>query len=372
MRAPAAGRYNFWMGIWGDVVDIRDKFAGVVLGTAIGDALGYPVEFMSVEEIKRRFGPAGVTTLHPVRVGPHGARMESLYSDDTQMFRAVCEGLIRAGPTASLDTAAEEVAEEIVAWAFGSENNRSPGGSCMHGANNLRQNYAWRMAGQHNGGGCGAAMRSMAYGLWHWDDPVEAAYWAGEHALMTHRSPMAQASAAAVAAGIAMGVMGGPPDAVVAAMVEGANGYDAATARMLLQAREDAGHPSTPPAEVLDRWRGWKGDEAVAASLYCALEGGSYRNAVLLAVNSPGDSDSLGAITGALMGAMRGATGQIPAEWIPQVEKSQELITLAVRLWKAWHQTHGIVQVPLRKGRERPISEHHQAEVIEFKAKARG
>ncbi|MDD3271446.1 MAG: ADP-ribosylglycohydrolase family protein [Syntrophomonadaceae bacterium] len=43
----------------------RDKehFRGCLLGGAVGDALGAPVEFLSLKEIKSRFGPAGVTSL---------------------------------------------------------------------------------------------------------------------------------------------------------------------------------------------------------------------------------------------------------------------------------------------------------------------
>ena len=56
----------------------RDRVLGCLLGGAVGDALGYPVEFLSEPEILRQYGPAGIQTLaqagSPARV-----------SDDTQM-----------------------------------------------------------------------------------------------------------------------------------------------------------------------------------------------------------------------------------------------------------------------------------------------
>src|SRR5215472_8202011 len=66
-------------------MDLREQISGCMLAGAVGDALGGPVEFMSWAEIRRRFGPAGVTApLSPAR-----------FTDDTQMTLFTVEGLIR-------------------------------------------------------------------------------------------------------------------------------------------------------------------------------------------------------------------------------------------------------------------------------------
>jgi len=112
------------------------------------------------------------------------------------------------------------------------------------------------------------------------------------------------------------------------------------TAQMLRAAVKRASRAAAAPAtqgqdmlfRVLDEWRGWSGHEAVAASLFCfLLYPDSYRQAVTAAVNSSGDSDSLGAIAGAFSGAYLGAA-RIPAEWQEQVENSRYLKDLAARL----------------------------------------
>lgn len=36
---------------------LNDRSRGCLIGGAIGDALGWPVEFMRLDEIKRKFGP---------------------------------------------------------------------------------------------------------------------------------------------------------------------------------------------------------------------------------------------------------------------------------------------------------------------------
>jgi ADP-ribosylglycohydrolase len=296
---------------------VKDRIRGVVFGTAIGDALGWPVEFNT-----------HVTADTP---GVFPKSIPRQYTDDTQMFRAVCEGLLRVHD--DLDQAAENIAADFIGWANSPENNRAPGASCMAGCKNLEEGKRWREAGV-NSGGCGTAMRSMAYGIFFRTDPAKAAKWAAEHALMTHNNPMAQAAAAAVAAGVGSLLNRRKTDWVTdaraaALMSVMAKCWDRRTALMLTEAGNS---PSHDPVCLLDKWRGWAGHEAVAASLWCFLKHpDDYEKAVLLAVNSPGDSDSLGAITGALVGARVGLSG-IPERWVDTVEDKEGLEVLASRI----------------------------------------
>jgi len=77
---------------------------------------------------------------------------------------------------------------------------------------------------------------------------------------------------------------------------------------------------------------GWIAEEALAISLACALAyPEDWSSAVLLAVNHGGDSDSTGAITGALLGARLGMEA-IPLAWSHDVECASELVAIADRL----------------------------------------
>src|SRR6185295_1566819 len=67
-------------------LDFADRVRGCLLGGAVGDALGAPIEFMSWAEIERAHGPAGATEI----LSP------GHFTDDTQMTLFTCEGLIRA------------------------------------------------------------------------------------------------------------------------------------------------------------------------------------------------------------------------------------------------------------------------------------
>jgi hypothetical protein len=69
---------------------LRDRVRGCLLGGAVGDALGAPVEFMSYPEIKRRYGRGGIRDF-AAAYGRVGA-----ITDDTQMTLFTAEGLLRA------------------------------------------------------------------------------------------------------------------------------------------------------------------------------------------------------------------------------------------------------------------------------------
>ena len=58
---------------------------GCVLGGAVGDGLGAPIEFSSIDVIRRLYGPAGVVDLPQLEI-----------TDDTQMVLFTLEGLLLA------------------------------------------------------------------------------------------------------------------------------------------------------------------------------------------------------------------------------------------------------------------------------------
>ena len=79
----------------------------------------------------------------------------------------------------------------------------------------------------------------------------------------------------------------------------------------------------------------WVAEEAVASALYCfSRSPGDYVRTVLTAVNTDGDSDSIGCIAGSISGAYNGAAA-IPAAWRAEVEDAEVLQALARRLWEA-------------------------------------
>jgi ADP-ribosylglycohydrolase len=68
----------------------QEFFRGCLLGGAIGDALGQPVEFLDLEEIQKQFGPKGIQDLQLSSTG------NAKITDDTQMTLFTAEGVLRA------------------------------------------------------------------------------------------------------------------------------------------------------------------------------------------------------------------------------------------------------------------------------------
>jgi ADP-ribosylglycohydrolase len=77
---------------------------------------------------------------------------------------------------------------------------------------------------------------------------------------------------------------------------------------------------------------GWVGEEAVALALYCFMKNPTdYKKTVISAANTNGDSDSIACIAGGISGGYLGIKA-IPKKWIQQIEKSDYLNDLAIRL----------------------------------------
>jgi len=68
----------------------KEYYIGCLLGGAVGDALGWPVEFNDINDIVKRFGPEGVLDMVPGEGGLYEI------TDDTQMTLFTAEGLLRA------------------------------------------------------------------------------------------------------------------------------------------------------------------------------------------------------------------------------------------------------------------------------------
>jgi ADP-ribosylglycohydrolase len=312
-------------------MDLRDRFQGVMVGLAVGDALGRPTEFITtLEAIHERFGPEGVTDFvangHPA----------GTYTDDTQMSLCVARALLRAG-RGSLDELMSVMAEEFIAWDRSPENDRAPGVTCRAGCEKLAKGVPWREAGVAESKGCGSAMRTAPIGLYYLEDEGRLMEVARASSLLTHGHPTALASAAATALLVAWAARGEDPgeypSRLVKVMVDMTEGREvAALVRRIPEMLTE------PPEDVLHHGalgEAWTGEEAVASALYCFCRSPEdFRRAVTVGANTVGDSDSIACIAGAISGAYNGI-GAIPKSWREQVENSAYLHEVASALLAA-------------------------------------
>ena len=309
-----------------------DRVAGCVLGAAVGDALGHATEFMSPDAIRDRHGPAGVTGFERWGADAAGRRV-ALFTDDTQMAECVLRGLVDAGPTPDREATMADISRRFVAWSRDPiGGHRAPGNACLSGCRALEAGADWRTSGGPTAGGCGSVMRVYPIGLrFAFVDWREREWWAVAQSWPTHRDPIALAASAAMAAAVAGFARGDDDREVFADAIAAAARHDYKTAGMVCRALR-AAEDRTPPEAVYDKLRGWAAHEAVAAGLFAAARHlDDPRAAMLEAANTPGDSDSIATLAGALTGARNGLAS-LPAEWVRDVERGDELLDLARRL----------------------------------------
>jgi len=290
------------------------RLSGSLIGLAIGDALGSVVEARPPEEAR-----------HYVADYLRAGRAQELgfgdfpfgqYSDDTQLARELLLSLVARGGFDPGDFG-RRIATLV-------EHDRLiRGGLGTTGA-------AWRLlAGVHweeaaepsPYAGNGAAMRAGPLGaLWNSDMTRLRATALGQ-ARVTHQDPRAAAGALAVAGAVALGAREGPidPARFLVALDELVRPADATVADAILgmkvwvgldperAVRHVAASGLEPTAQ--GRWHGISSfvTSSVCWSLYAFLrEPEDYWAAITTAIEVGGDTDTIGAMSGAISGARVG------------------------------------------------------------------
>jgi ADP-ribosyl-[dinitrogen reductase] hydrolase len=321
---------------------LADRIAGCLLGGAVGDALGAPVEFLTLRQIREAFGPAGIRDYAPA-YGRLGA-----ITDDTQMMLFTTEGLLRAHVQRAHRPAntREVVLQAYLRWlrtqgeatdrVLGREpdhdgwllthrelwSRRAPGATCLAA---LRE-PAIDFAAKNQSKGCGGIMRIAPVGLFSGLGRTRGgspAYELGvELASLTHGHPSASIASGYFAQLIALLADGHALRVAIELarsplrLSKRADEVVGAIDRAVVLATE-GGEPTPERIETLGE--GWVADEALSIALYCALVAEDFHHGVLLAVNHGGDSDSTGLLTGNLLGVIAG-TSAIPAGWLEGLE----------------------------------------------------
>ena len=335
-----------------DKIIIEDKYLGCLLGGAIGDALGAPIEFMSLEAIREEFGHAGVTGFHPA-YGKLGA-----ITDDTQMTLFTAEGLLRglvrhrargiSGAEVAIvhasyrrwlatqTSAFHEGSGQHKGWLIGHEtlwSRRAPGNTCI---NALMSDTSRGSPANNDRKDCGTVMRVAPIGLlYDGDHAYQTGHLTSE---LTHGHATASISAGVLCLIISQLRQEFPLQQAVNSALETAGekerefGAVGETSRAIEMALSLAMGNETPSPALIETLGGaWVAEEALAISIYCALVARDFSHGVLLAVNHSGDSDSTGAITGNILGLIYGQH-QIPREWRDRVELNEVITQIAYDL----------------------------------------
>ena len=316
-----------------------ERGRGLLLGGAVGDALGAPVEFLRRAEILERFGPEGITSFAPA-YGRLGA-----ITDDTQMTLFTLEGLIRAAlrqhhrgichPPNLIDgayrrwfaTQSEDLsrAKDFDGWLIETPElwaRRAPGATCLSALADTSRTLG--EPARNASKGAGGIMRVGPIGLYV-NRPFELAC---EAAALTHGHVTGIVAAGWFADWISEVAQGQPFSAAAEAAWSRCLGRAPELDRALAAAL--ALIPVGPAPELpRSLGEGWIAEEAAAIALWCVATAADPMTALGLAVNIDGDSDTTGSLVGQVLGAAYG-TAWIPDAFLENLELVSVMETLVM------------------------------------------
>jgi len=298
---------------------LESKFLGALVGTGVGDSLGAPFEGrreVKLEEIEAIAERQEVLT----------------YTDDTHMMIGVAESLIKNRGFDGEDMAHTFVKNyELEPW-------RGYGPGPPHIFRLIRAGAAWDEAAQglyHSGSyGNGSAMRIAPIGVFYHNNPALLREVAYKSSQITHAHQLGKEGAALQAYAIAL-----------VTSLEPGLAFDKGDflAKLLSYVPEAVYQEKLNRVEALlnrpDRDRvitelgnGIEAFNSVPTAIYCFLsQPHSFAQAILYAISLGGDTDTIGAMTGAISGAYLGF-GSIPSRWKAKLENRPYIEELAKKL----------------------------------------
>ncbi len=376
-----------------------DRVRGCLLGLAVGDALGAPLEGLSSQQIQSHYGRVRnyVDGVQAWKRKPYRWRLRGLYSDDTQQALALCDVLIdhqRVDP--------ERLADIYLALATPKGSfvgaHRGVGRSFRQVLAALERGVPAHLAGQTTAG-IGAAMRIAPVPLFFGDE-LDALFRSVMAAsLMTHRDIRSLSGALAVAHAVRRLVAAEPREPslllwVASDLVKDEKRIATDHGNLVIKLGKHGGSLSRTLAHaesLLDSPR-----ERVLAALvdeanrhgaepsckrptqgfppaciptcfYLLLTTDSFEEAVTDVVNLGGDADTAGAILGAMAGADYGAEA-IPKRWLDGLQNRDGIEARALALAK---RSGAGIQIPDLIATEHELTRKEGAILEQFMSFAR-
>ncbi len=305
----------------------KPRFVGSLLGCAFGDVLGAPVEMRSHRKILHDY-PDLLRDFQPSERG-YGC-----YTDDTEMTLALARSILRTGTV--------EAADCSCAYAEAFTPQRGYGRSAVQVLTALQRGADWQKTGSmlfpEGSFGNGAAMRIAPVGLvyGHLDaQQLTAKVKAAVSMTHIHREAIETAVLQARAIGLLRQATQ-PPDAqeFIAGLIDY---LPASILHGSLQLLAELLRQRGTAEKVLAQFGcGVRSRDSWPPALWAALRySEDPEEAIIQAVNLGGDTDTIGAMTGVLVGALHGE-GWFPPRWYDQLENTSngrdELVTVAEQL----------------------------------------
>lgn len=336
---------------------LHDKCRGSLIGGAIGDALGYEVEFMSLSSIRKRYGEIGISDYVL-----HGCVAE--FSDDTQMSLFTAEGLLNAFADGKIYE--KEILPYITKayeyWYYTQSrpelkmsgswlthisslwSRRAPGNTCMSALHSITMPNAAPVI--NNSKGCGGVMRVAPIGIFSAAHPKvldleHAGYLAGYAANITHKHPLSTYSSMALAMIVADCIAHDNVNQdkfrfiVINRVFKLLGLYFKEEAQLpelqelVQKALDYAVSDKSDTDAILELGEGWVAEETLAIAIFSVMRYiDDFEKCIRCAVNHDGDSDSTGAVAGNIIGAILGYNA-IPEKYLTNLGLHDVLVSVA-------------------------------------------
>lgn len=296
---------------------LPDRFAGGLLGLALGDALGAPHEGGPLERLVWR-------AIGRTRDG------KRRWTDDTAMALDVAESLVERGMLDQGDLAARFARSHRWSRGYG------PGTAKL--LRRVRRGQDWRTlaATVFPGGSCGngGAMRAPVVGLLYWNDAARLSTATRASAEITHAHPLGIEGAQIVAHATAAAVASADADGI----------RDAARAQAVspdfkrvfeFADRWQAANADVPPREIARALgNGTLATQSCVTAVHLATRflDREFNDLIDCVARLRGDVDTIGAMAGAIWGAARGVY-TLPDDAIDDLEDVPRLRRAAARLF---------------------------------------
>jgi ADP-ribosyl-[dinitrogen reductase] hydrolase len=295
-----------------------DQARGVVLGLACGDALGRPVEFSARSAIAAEHGQLDEMVGHGTWNQPAGT-----ITDDTEQALCIARSLVE-----QQDFDPGDIADRFVAWY--DSDPFDIGRMTMKSLSRLKHGDDWGEAGQRvweqspegQNAGNGSVMRCPPLAIPYVDDWERLVAVSRQSSQITHADPRCTYGCAILNLTVAGFLEDTDAPLQDALDCVGADAPDELVAALEPLARGDSPDTLETSGYVV---------HSLQTALHDGLSAESARDAIVTAVNRGGDTDTIGAIAGAVAGARFGAS-TLPDRWLASLDTTAELESLAEQL----------------------------------------
>ncbi len=321
------------------LAELQDRFRAVMLGFAVGDALGFPYRGLPPASGLRAVGLADDFASRP-----RGRFLKGQFSDDTQVMLAIAESVARERKVEGRSAA------QHFSWLWQEGVILSPPKSTTQAAEALLSGTPWMSAGADFGVRDPSCLsRGVVLGLWSDTGPVRLAHDAGILTVITHKDPGCAAVASAFARAIQLGISGEQLSAQVLCeeLAKAAAACDPDIAEEIYYLPRaltwdpdralQALRRISVPASQLEAEPGIPAHmvPVLLTAVYAVIKSnGDLREALNLVLRCGGEVDVSAAVAGAIIGANRG-TNAIPARLKKNLLYADALIDTADRLFDA-------------------------------------